>query len=144
MPALTLSKLESHLWEAANILRGPVDAADFIWGQHMIKPMAPKSGRMAVVLPDGALFRMGKEGEIWKRLFGMDLLEAVIGLGPNLFYAAGLAACMLVFRQKMAKDQKINLLTVEEVMKRLRESAAAAFAEEERLIGIIKKEGLLA
>ena len=29
MSALTLSKLESHLWEAANILRGPVDAADF-------------------------------------------------------------------------------------------------------------------
>ena len=29
MEQITLSRLESHLWEAANILRGPVDAADF-------------------------------------------------------------------------------------------------------------------
>ena len=65
----------------------------------MIKSMAPKSGRMAVVLPHGALFRMGKEGAIRKKILGMDLLEAVIGLGPNLFYGAGLAACILVFRR---------------------------------------------
>jgi type I restriction-modification system DNA methylase subunit len=29
MPSVTLAQLQSHLWEAANILRGPVDAADF-------------------------------------------------------------------------------------------------------------------
>jgi type I restriction-modification system DNA methylase subunit len=68
---------------------------------------------MAVVLPHGALFRMGKEGEIRKKILHMDLLEAVIGLGPNLFYGTGLAACILVFRQKKAKDRKNKVLIVD-------------------------------
>jgi type I restriction enzyme M protein len=50
------------------------------------------------VLPHGALFRMGAEGKIRAKLVSLDLLEAVIGLGPNLFYGTGLAACILVFR----------------------------------------------
>jgi type I restriction enzyme M protein len=91
----------------------PGSKADFAFVQHMIKSMAPRSGRMAVVLPHGALFRMGKEGEIRQKLLGMDLLEAVIGLGPNLFYGTGLAACILVFRQKKAKDRKNKVLIVD-------------------------------
>ena len=79
----------------------------------MIKSMAPKTGRMAVVLPHGALFRAGKEGTIRKKLLEMDLLEAVIGLGPNLFYGAGLAACILVFRQRKAKDRKNKVLLID-------------------------------
>ena len=51
-------------------------------------------GRMAVVLPHGALFRKGKEGEIRKQLLKMDNVEAVIGLGLNIFYGASLAACI--------------------------------------------------
>jgi type I restriction enzyme M protein len=79
----------------------------------MIKSMAPKTGRMAVVLPHGALFRMGKEGEIRKKLLSMDLLEAVIGVGANLFYGAGLAASILIFRQKKSKDRKNKVLIVD-------------------------------
>ena len=178
----------------------------------MIKSMAPATGRMAVVLPHGALFRMGKEGRIRQKILQMDLLEAVIGLGPNLFYGTGLAACILVFRQRKAKERKKKVLildasrefktgraqnellpehveriygwyhdyrdvegvahvvtlddiaandhnlnipryvepksnqeviTVDEAMRRLRESAAVAFAVEEKLIAILKREGLL-
>jgi type I restriction enzyme M protein len=43
----------------------------------------------------------------------MDLLEAVIGLGPALFYGTGLAACILVFRQKKTKDRKNKVLIVD-------------------------------
>jgi len=43
---------------------------------------------------------MGKEGEIRQKIFQMDLIEAVIGLEPNLFYGSGLAACILVVRQR--------------------------------------------
>ena len=60
---------------------------------------------MAVVLPHGALFRMGKEGEIRQKILQMDLIEAVIGLGPNLFYGTGLA-CFMLFRQRKKKDRK--------------------------------------
>lgn len=79
-------------------------------GSHMIKSMAPACGRMAVVLRDGALFRMAKEGEIRKKILQMDLLEAVIGFGRNLFYRTGLAACILVFRQRKKKDRKKKVL----------------------------------
>jgi type I restriction enzyme M protein len=79
----------------------------------MILSMAPKSGRMAVVLPHGALFRMGAEGRIREKLLGMDGLDAVIGLGPNLFYGTGLAACILVFRQKKPKNHRKKVLIVD-------------------------------
>ena len=74
----------------------PAKSGDYAWVQHMIKSMAPKTGRMAVVLPHGALFRMGAEGKIRQKILAMDLLDAVIGLGPNLFYGTGLAACILI------------------------------------------------
>ncbi|MGF1451200.1 MAG: N-6 DNA methylase [Opitutales bacterium] len=216
-PPFSLEKWGDEVWTSDPYGRNfagmpPGKSGDYAFVQHMIKSMAPKTGRMAVVLPHGALFRMGKEGAIRQKLLGMDLLEAVIGLGPNLFYGTGLAACILVFRQKKAKDRKnkvliidaskefktgraqnellpehverihgwyrnfqdvegvarvvtleeiaandhnLNIpryvepkvtgdvLTVEEAMKRLRESAEAAFAAEERLAGILKKEGML-
>jgi type I restriction enzyme M protein len=56
---------------------------------------------------------MGKEGEIREKILGMDLLEAVIGLGANLFYGTGLAACILIFRQRKAKDRKNKVLIVD-------------------------------
>jgi type I restriction enzyme M protein len=68
---------------------------------------------MAVVLPHDALFRMGKEGEIRQKILQMDLLEAVIGLGPNLFYGTGLAACILVFCQRKKKDRKNKVLILD-------------------------------
>jgi type I restriction-modification system DNA methylase subunit len=91
----------------------PAKNGDYAWVQHMIKSMAVRTGRMAVVLPHGALFRGGKEGEIRKKLLHMDLLEAVIGLGPNLFYGAGLAACILVFRQRKSPTRKKKVLIVD-------------------------------
>lgn len=216
-PPFSLEKWGEEVWSSDPYGRNfagmpPGKSGDYAWVQHMIKSMAPKTGRMAVVLPHGALFRMGKEGKIREKLLGMDLLEAVIGLGPNLFYGTGLAACILVFRQRKPKDRKnkvliidaskefksgraqnellpehvanihkwyqefqdvegiarvvtleeiaandhnLNIpryvepkndqevLSVEEAMKRLKESAEAAFAAEGRLLEIIKGEGLL-
>jgi type I restriction enzyme M protein len=49
----------------------------------MVKSMAEVKGRMAVVLPQGALFRKGAEGGIRQKLLEMDLVEAVIGLAPT-------------------------------------------------------------
>ena len=76
----------------------PKGNGDMAWVQHMIVSMNSQ-GRMAVVLPHGALFRKGAEGKIREALLREDLLEAVIGLGPNLFYGTPLAASIMVFRQ---------------------------------------------
>ncbi len=117
-PPFSLEKWGDDVWASDPFGRNfaglpPVKSGDFAWVQHMVKSMAAKTGRMAVVLPHGALFRMGKEGEIRKKLLGMDLIEAVIGLGPNLFYGTGLAACILVMRQKKSSRLKNKVVIID-------------------------------
>jgi type I restriction enzyme M protein len=76
--------------------------ADLMFVQHMISVLRPK-GTVATVMPHGVLFRGGAEREIRKGLLDDDLLDAVIGLAPNLFYGTGIPACILVIRAKGAK-----------------------------------------
>ena len=71
------------------------------------------TGRMTVVLPHGALFRKGAEGRIREELIGQDMLEAVIGLGPNIFYGTQLAACVMVFKQNKDVDKKGKVLFID-------------------------------
>lgn len=95
----------SHDPFGRNIAGTPTDnSGDFAWVQHMVCSMAHPNGRMGIVLSHGALFRGGVEGKIRKELLTKDLLETVIGLGPNLFYGTGISACILIFKQK--KDAK--------------------------------------
>lgn len=88
----------------------PTSNGDMAWVQHMIRSMKPDTGRMAVVLPHGALFRKGAEGRIRQTLIEADLLEAVIGLGANIFYGTSLAACVLVFRARKQPDRQNRVL----------------------------------
>ncbi|MCB1089846.1 MAG: N-6 DNA methylase, partial [Verrucomicrobiae bacterium] len=91
----------------------PKKYGDWAWVQHMITSMAPATGRMAVVLPHGALFRMGSEGKIRSKVLDLDLIEAVIGLGPNLFYGTSLAACIVVARRRKPEDRRSKVLLVD-------------------------------
>ncbi|MDC7997031.1 type I restriction-modification system subunit M [Gilvibacter sediminis] len=90
----------------------PKGNGDMAWVQHMIKSMN-STGRMTVVLPHGALFRKGAEGKIRKALLEQDLLEAVIGLGPNIFYGTQLAACVMVFKQNKEANKKGKVLFID-------------------------------
>jgi type I restriction enzyme M protein len=90
----------------------PKGNGDMAWVQHMIKSMN-STGRMTVVLPHGALFRKGAEGRIREELLKQDLLEAVIGLGSNIFYGTQLAACVLVFKQKKEAHKKDKVLFID-------------------------------
>ena len=90
----------------------PQGNGDMAWVQHMIKSMN-STGRMTVVLPHGALFRKGAEGRIREALLKMDLLEAVIGLGSNIFYGTQLAACVLVFKQNKSEERKGKVLFID-------------------------------
>ena len=98
----------------------PASSGDFAWVQHMVKSMAERSGRMAVVLPQGALFRKGAEGEIRRKLLELDLVEAVIGLAPNLFYGTGLAACILILRKRkpVARKKKVLIADASRLFKK--------------------------
>jgi type I restriction enzyme M protein len=90
----------------------PKSNGDMAWVQHMIKSMN-STGRMTVVLPHGALFRKGAEGKIREALLQQDLLEAVIGLGPNIFYGTQLAACVMVFKQNKEAAKKGKVLFID-------------------------------
>ncbi len=76
--------------------------ADLMFVQHMLAVLHP--GGMAVtVMPHGVLFRGGMEREIRSGILDADQLEAVIGLGANLFYGTGIPACILVLRAPKSK-----------------------------------------
>ncbi len=82
----------------------PKSAADYAFVTHMLYHLAD-SGTMAIVLPHGALFRGGAEGQIRKYIIEkQNYLDAVIGLPSNLFYGTGIPATIMVFK----KDRKEN------------------------------------
>lgn len=117
-PPFSLEAWGRELWENDPWGRAfaglPTDSnGDMAWVQHMVASMAEGSGRMAVVLPQGALFRSGVEGQIRQHLLKADLVEAVIGLAPNLFYGTGLAACVLVLRHQKAQERQDKVLIVD-------------------------------
>ena len=72
--------------------------ADLMFVQHMVSVLKSGRGIAATVMPHGVLFRGGAERDIRTRLLDDDIIEAVIGLAPNLFYGTGIPACVLVLR----------------------------------------------
>jgi len=117
-PPFSLKQWGREIWEkdpfGRNFAGLPSKSnGDFAWLQHMIKSMDPRTGRMAVVLPHGALFRSGAEGKMRQKILEMDILEAVIGLGPNLFYGTGLAAAILVLRNNKPVEHRNQILVID-------------------------------
>jgi len=98
----------------------PKGYADWAWVQHMLTSASIDAGRVAVVLPQGALFRQGAEARIRTHLLRTNKIEAVIGLAPDLFYGTGLAACILILRQKRPAGQSDKVLVIngEDLMKK--------------------------
>lgn len=117
-PPFSLKNWGDTEWAAdkwgRNALGGvpPKGYADWAWVQHMITSARPETGRVAVVLPQGALFRQGAEARIRTHILKSDLIHAVIGLAPNLFYGTGLAACVLVLRHQKQPEGKGKVLFI--------------------------------
>ena len=76
--------------------------ADLMFVQHMLAVLRSR-GAVVTVMPHGVLFRGGAEKEIRTGLLDEDMLDTVIGLGPQLFYGTGIPACILVLRAPGAK-----------------------------------------
>lgn len=79
--------------------------ADLMFLQHMLDMVRGKGGSVLTVMPHGVLFRGGGEQRIRTELLNADLIEAVIGLAPNLFYGTGIPACVIVLRAPGHKPQ---------------------------------------
>ena len=105
---------ENDPWSRTQYGLPPNSYGDYAFVQHMIASMAEgSSSRMAVVLPQGALFRKGAEGKIREALLKEDLIEAVIGLAPNLFYGTPLAACVIVLRRYKPAERTNKVLIID-------------------------------
>ena len=117
-PPFSLKEWGRQVWETdpwGRTLYGlpPAQYGDYAWVQHMVASMAQGTGRMAVVLPQGALFRGAAEGRIRKALLRADLIEAVIGLAPNLFYGTGLAGSIMILRRSKPEERQHKVLIVD-------------------------------
>ena len=103
---------ENDQW-GRNLWGSPTDSnADFAWLQHMYKSMRPGKGRCAVVMPQGVLFHGGREGLIRQKMIETDCIECVITLVGNLFYGAGVSACILFLNNNkpLAHRHKICMI----------------------------------
>lgn len=86
---------------------------DYAWLQHMVKSMDEKNGRCAVVLPQGVLFRGGKEGKIRKQLVESDKLECVIALVSGVFYSTGVSASILLLNNNKKNEHKGRICLID-------------------------------
>jgi type I restriction enzyme M protein len=103
-PPFSLKSWGMEVWEAGDPYSRdkygcpPQSYGDLAFVQHMIASLKPQ-GKLGVVLPHGILFRGGSEGRIREGILKDDLVEAVIGLSPNLFYGTGIPACVLIINK---------------------------------------------
>ncbi len=89
----------------------PQSRADYAFFQHIIKSMNPKTGRCAILFPHGVLFR-NEENAMREKLVKSDVVECVIGLGPNLFYNSPMEACIVICRMNKRPEFRGQVLFI--------------------------------
>jgi type I restriction enzyme M protein len=141
-PPFSLKEWGREVWEADPWGRAayglpPEGYGDYAWVQHMVASMAVGSGRMAVVLPQGALFRKDSEGRIRQELLERDMIETVIGLAQNIFYGTGLAPAVLVLRRARPIERKGKVLIID-ASSLFRRGRAQNFLDPEHALQIVE------
>lgn len=114
----------------------PQGRADYAFFQHILKSLKPVTGRCAILFPHGVLFR-NEEKEMREKLIRSDLLECVIGLGPNLFYNASMEACIVICKTKKEDDKKGHVLLINAVNEVTRKNAES-YLEDGHIMTISK------
>jgi type I restriction enzyme M protein len=92
----------------------PQGCADYAFQQHIQKSLNPKNGRSISLWPHGILFR-DAETDIRKKMIKNDLVECVIGLGPNLFYNSSMVSCLLITNNNKPPKRKGKVLFIQAV-----------------------------
>ena len=114
----------------------PQGRADYAFFQHILKSLDPKTGRCAILFPHGVLFRR-EEADMRKKLIEADLVDCVLGLGPNLFYNSPMEACVVVCRSTKPKARRGRVLFIDALNELARERAQSFLRDEhqERIVG---------
>lgn len=114
----------------------PQGRADYAFFQHILKSLDTKTGRCAILFPHGVLFRK-EEAEMRKKLVEADLVECVLGLGPNLFYNSPMEACIVICRTTKPPDRHGKVLFINAVDEVTRERSMSFLKpmHQERIAG---------
>ncbi|NCB44253.1 MAG: SAM-dependent DNA methyltransferase [Clostridia bacterium] len=100
----------------------PQGRADYAFLQHILKSLTPETGRCAILFPHGVLFR-NEEINMRENLIKADLVDCVIGLGPNLFFNAPMEACILICRRNKRVERRGKMLIINAVYDVTRKNA---------------------
>lgn len=100
----------------------PQGRADYAFWQHIVKSMKLGTGRCAILFPHGVLFR-NEERAMREELIFHDLIECVLGLGPNLFYNSPMEACVVVCRTDKPPERRGKIQFINAVNEVTRERA---------------------
>ena len=92
----------------------PQGNADYAFQQHIMASLKPETGRCVILWPHGVLFR-DAEAEIRRKMIEGDYVDAVIGLGKNLFYNSSMESCLLVCRMQKPEDRKGKVVFINAV-----------------------------
>lgn len=106
----------------------PQGRADYAFWQHIIQSLKPRTGRCAILFPHGVLFR-NEETEMRRKLIEHDVVETVLGLGPNLFYNSPMEACVVICRMKKSRRRKGTIQFINAVNEVNRERAQSFLTE---------------
>jgi type I restriction enzyme M protein len=89
----------------------PQGRADFAFWQHILASLSEDNGRCAILFPHGVLFREDEQ-HMRQRIVEADLIEAIIGIGENLFYNSTMEACIVICSSQKAKNRQGKILFI--------------------------------
>lgn len=105
------TSFENDKWGRNKYGTPPQGRADYAFIQHIVCSMNEQKGRCAILLPHGVLFRK-EETNVRTNLVLSNKIEAIIGLGPNLFYNAPMEACIIICNNEKRGDLNDKIIFV--------------------------------
>jgi len=114
----------------------PQGCADYTFQQHIQTSLDPLNGRSISLWPHGILFR-DSEADMRRIMIESDVVECVIGLGPNLFYNSSMVSCLLVCRNNKPKSRKNKILFIDAVDE-VRKEKTMSYLDTQHISKILK------
>jgi type I restriction enzyme M protein len=128
-PPYSIKQWDRSKWSSDPFKRNqygvpPQGRADYAFWQHILASLKPETGRCAILFPHGVLFR-DEEQSMREKIVRADLIECIIGLGPNLFYNSPMEACVVICRARKSPERTGKILLINAVDQVTRERASS-------------------
>ncbi len=118
----------------------PQGCADYAFYTHIIKSLKPDTGRAAMLWPHGVLFR-DSEQSIRKQVIESDIIEAVIGLGPNLFYNSPMESCVIILSANKNRKGFIRLVSCKDELAKSKNYSFLSESNISKILELYRGEG---